>query len=432
MSTRPLLSVRNLSAGFLERVILQDVSFDVGHGQIVGIMGPSGVGKSTLLRTLSRWNELLPNFWRTGGVTLDGRDLLEKTGREASQRLTPLLAQKKRLYTASVLANVLADVPGAQRQRDEQVAMARQQLETLGLWREFESQLDEPVVSLSIASQRRIAMTRVLAGGGRCLLADEPLRDISEEEVAVLKGFLQRMRSRASVVMVTHNLRHARSLCDTIVLLVAGRVVEVSSCERFFSEPQTSLGKNYLRTGNCWPSEQELQAEEWAPKAVGPKAADGPEKPGSFYWTLENQLGGMQMPGLLKPLEVDLEGLRSLGCRVLVSLRSEKVVDPKRLAEVGVSGFHFPIVDMEAPSPELALDLCRKIAAWLEQGLPTVLHCKAGLGRTGTILACFLVFRGSSAVAAVEDIRSVNPYYIQSDVQIDFIATFERFLRATA
>ncbi len=432
MTTRPLLSVRHLSAGFLERVILQDVSFDVGHGQIVGIMGPSGVGKSTLLRTLSRWNELLPSFWRTGDVSLDGRNLLEKTEREASQRLTPLLAQKKRLYTASVLDNVLADVPSAQQASEARLATVRQHLESLGLWSEFQSQLDEPVVALPIGAQRRIAMARMLAGGGRCLLADEPLRDISDQEVAVLKSFLQQIRSRCSVLMVTHNLRHARAILDTVVLVVAGRVVEVTSGERFFSEPQTSLGKNYVRTGNCWPSEQELQAEEWAQHAVAPRTDDGPKKPSSFYWTLENQLGGMQMPGLLQPLGEDLEGLRSLGCRVLVSLRSEKVVDPSSLAEYGVTGFHFPIVDMGAPSPELALDLCRKIDGWLEQGLPTVLHCKAGLGRTGTILACFLVFRGSSAIAAVEEIRSVNPYYIQSSVQIELIATFEHFLRSTA
>jgi atypical dual specificity phosphatase len=84
---------------------------------------------------------------------------------------------------------------------------------------------------------------------------------------------------------------------------------------------------------------------------------------------------------------------------------------------------------MDVPSLEDAERLCRGLSALIDQGRSVVLHCKAGLGRTGTMLACALVYRGENAVQAVHRVRSVNPLYIQSDRQLAFIPKFEHHLR---
>ncbi len=423
------ISVRHLSAGFSDRVILRDVSLEAKRGEIVGILGPAGVGKSTFLRTLSGWNDLLPSFWSKGQALLDGENLLDTSARDSLHRKVPLLAQKKRLYTASVLDNLLADLPAdeAVHQRSEQLAKAKKLLQEFDLWTEMEPLLDEAVVSLPIGTQRCIAIARMVAGGAHFLLADEPLRDISEPEVEQVKNLLKKARSHCGVVLVTHNLAIARSICDRAALLVAGKIVESGPASEFFQRPEADLTRQFLATGNCWPSEVQMSSPEWRDPVVEPPQAQ-PEQPRSLKWILKGRLGGMRMPGLLGPLDADLASLQRLGCRALISLRSEERVEQSTLSAYGIEGLHFPIVDMGTPSPELALEICRTIERFLQRDRPTVIHCKAGLGRTGTMLACFLVYRKSTAVAAVESVRAVNPHYIQNQEQVEFVGVFERFL----
>jgi atypical dual specificity phosphatase len=138
----------------------------------------------------------------------------------------------------------------------------------------------------------------------------------------------------------------------------------------------------------------------------------------------------MQQPGLLRDLESDLKALRQLGCRRLVTL-TEDCQNQERFAHYQIDVAHFPIPDMGVPALSEAKSICGRISSWMDAGDATVLHCKAGLGRTGTMLACTLVRRGEHPVRAIETVRSINPYYIQSPEQLAFISAFSRFLEGT-
>ena len=175
----PWIEIAHLSAGFETRVVLRGLSLAVPRLGILGLMGPAGVGKSTLLRTLARWNEALPSFWYEGDVRIEGRSLLRDLPLAEAQERVTLLAQKARLFTASVLDNVTCDIlpigaPAGS--REERREGARGILEPFGLWEEMSARLDLPISHLSIAEQRRLSIARLAAGGFSCLLADEPLR----------------------------------------------------------------------------------------------------------------------------------------------------------------------------------------------------------------------------------------------------------------
>lgn len=425
VTVAPLLRVMGLHIGYGPHTVLHDVHFSAPQRGLTALMGPSGVGKSTLLRTLGRWNDGQPAFWASGTVWLQDEDILHAPQVEAVQRRLPMLAQKARLYTGSVLENTLRDLeePLTSTEHDRE-HLAYQVLQPLGLWDEFAPILHTPVMALSLGAHKKILLARLLATEACGLLVDEPLRDVA---VAEEEGFLQLLHTIAQqrmVLMVTHNKNEARRLCDTVCLITGSTIVEVTPAGEFFTTPRTALGREFLRSGSCWPSAIEATAES-TPVVVPPRVVRPPRE---FHWVLLGLLGGMQYPGLLGDVADDLDGLQALGVRVLVSL-TEAPFDRDRLQAYGMEGLHYPIVDMSIPTFPQAEAMCQRIAALIARQQPTVLHCKAGLGRTGTMLACVLVYRGMDAMRAIEAVRTVKPGYIQTEEQLAFVSAFAAHLR---
>ena len=144
-------------------------------------------------------------------------------------------------------------------------------------------------------------------------------------------------------------------------------------------------------------------------------------------WILPGLLAGSARPGLLDDLEKDLDQLRRLGIHLIVNL-TETAQDPQ-VESWGFAGVHFPIPDMGTSSPRAVLPVCLQIRDSIEAKRPVLLHCKAGLGRTGMMLACCLTLLGEKAEIAIRRVRLVNPLFIQTPAQERFVAHFGEFVR---
>lgn len=145
-----------------------------------------------------------------------------------------------------------------------------------------------------------------------------------------------------------------------------------------------------------------------------------------FRWIEDDRLAGSGRPGLLGTLEEDLQMLRRERFGLIVTLTDEPGVEIE-----GVKRLHFPIDDMGIPTPRACEAACLTIVAAMEAGERVLVHCRAGLGRTGLMAACVLVSLGESALSALDKVRGVHAGYVQTPAQERFIGHYEQHLKAS-
>jgi ABC-type cobalamin/Fe3+-siderophores transport system ATPase subunit len=207
------LTVRSLTVAHGERVVLRDVSFDAPKGTVVALVGPSGIGKSTLLRCLNRL--LVPG---AGAVLLDGEDT---AGLEpcALRRRVGLVGQIPVMLPGSVRENLAY---GLEPRSVDQARLARALAEA-GLGAGF---LDRPAAELSGGERARVALARALTREPELLLLDEPTAALDADAARHIATTLAALaREGLGIVVATHDVAFAASIADRVVALRDGSAV---------------------------------------------------------------------------------------------------------------------------------------------------------------------------------------------------------------
>lgn len=412
--TRGGLELEGFGVAFGARRVLSELTLSLPARGMSLVVGPVASGKSTLLRTLAGLNHAQPQLLLSGRAAWNGAPLFGDAGTAPAARVA-LMLQNTRFFVDTVRENLASALPGRggldRKTQDERIVRL---LEECGLGSLLGS-LELEVVRLSKAVQRHLALARAIAAEPDLLMADEPTAAVEGPESDAILATLLREAERRSVVLVTHRQDHARRAGGTTHLLVDGGVRESAPTAEFFERPPSELSRTFVRTGGCLPPERPAAAREL-------RAVRAAVRPPGFFWIERGALGGLPRPGLLTELEPDLSGLAELGVKLVVGLEERAVVSAARFAEHGIDFLHFPIRDMEAPAIEPAQALCAALGARVRRGEAVAFHCRAGLGRTGTLLAAYLVCQGHSVARAIERVRAVRPLSIQSDAQVDFLS----------
>jgi len=441
MTEASLLGLRGFGARFGDHVVLAHVDLDLPARGMTVLVGPVGSGKSTLLRTVAGLNDAHPALSTWGTATFRDQPLAV-SGTPVPGETRPgiaLVMQQARFFIDSVRENLVSCLPNrGSLDPGTQTRWVIALLEAQGL-ASLATHLDDDVASLDKPLQRRLALVRALAPEPLLLFADEPTAGLDDANTLAVLSSLQAEAAKRSILMVTHNQQLARAAGGNTVLLAGGRCQETARTVDFFSRPRTRAAQLFVRTGGCAEPSPDARPEALRPSVPPPPALPPPavtrsraEGPRGFFWARVGQLGGVPRPGIVNELERDLDALQRLGITVLVTLEESATVPRDALAQRGIELIHFPIVDMGAPTLESAAALCERIEQLTARGSVVAFHCRAGLGRTGTLLAAQLVFEGVSASRAVERIRALNPRSIQSDAQIQFLSAFDAFVAARA
>jgi ATP-binding cassette subfamily B multidrug efflux pump len=231
-SPPPLLEVRNLSfshAGGGRSEVLREVTFAVGKGEVVGLVGPTGGGKSTLLSLLLGLFPTPP-----GAVFWEGRDAAEIPLPDLRRRVA-LVAQDPFLFSDSVLENICfgrdAADPALAR---EAAGLARFLDEVEELPEGFDTVVGERGVSLSGGQKQRATIARALCAGAPFLLLDDALSAVDAETEREIFGGILSARGERTVLFSTHRMA-SLSRCDRILVLSAGRIAEEGTHDQLLS-----------------------------------------------------------------------------------------------------------------------------------------------------------------------------------------------------
>jgi phosphate transport system ATP-binding protein len=232
----PKIKIRNLDLFIGRKQILKNINAEIPNNKLTVILGPSGCGKTTLLKCLNRLSDLYPEVSVSGNIYIDDEEILH-TNKDISalrQRMG-LLSQQPYPLPMSIYRNISYGlrISGRKNRRflDKRV---EHYLNMVNLWDEVKDRLKDPARSLSLGQQQRLCLARGLAVDPEIILADEPtsaLDPLSSE--AIEKKFLE-LKSRYTVVMVTHILRQARRIADNVIFMYLGEVIEQGSAEEFF------------------------------------------------------------------------------------------------------------------------------------------------------------------------------------------------------
>lgn len=148
-----------------------------------------------------------------------------------------------------------------------------------------------------------------------------------------------------------------------------------------------------------------------------------------FHWVVPGALAGMSLPGRVAILSEDLAKIRAAGIRAIATL-TEIPLAEREVAAAGLVARHFPIEDFDVPTIEQTADFCRWVDERIAAKEPVAVHCFAGLGRTGTMIACWLVREpGATARDVLSGIRRIEPGFVQTAEQEAFVAVWESAVR---
>lgn len=429
------LTLNAFGVAFNGCAVLRDVTLTLASRGLTVLVGPTGTGKSTLLRAICGYHRSVPSVTTWGECRYVGRPL------GADDRWPALVVQHARLLSSTLLDNLLFELPERFASSPEQKReRALRMLADIGL-SDFAAELHEPVLKLPLHAQRLISIARLAATTEPLLCVDEPTYGVAAEDVASILDYLRRESTRRAVIVVLHNQHEMRRLDGRLALLASGIVQEVQPIDRFFAQPASAAGRQFIDTGSCAEISPAAKPEDLEPdqhpvasvRSTPPSTRSASVGPNGFVWLLPGRLAGTPQPGIVLDLDYDLDALRRVGVTVLLSL-TEQPPDVERLARFGMSSLWHPIPDMEAPSITAAMDLCARIDQLLARNEVIAVHCKAGLGRTGTVLVAYLIWRGETALAALEAARRCESRWVQSDAQIRFLEVFSSALghRGTA
>ncbi|CCQ89618.1 Phosphate ABC transport system, ATP-binding protein [Nitrospina gracilis 3/211] len=243
---KPILETRKLCINYGDLRVVKGIDLQIPSHQVTAVIGPSGCGKSSMLRVFNRMNDFIPTAWVEGEVLFHGEDLYDKTVDPGLIRQKiGMVFQRPNPFPKSIFKNVVWG-PKINGYKGNLNDLAEEALRKAALWNEVKDRLRDSALKLSGGQQQRLCIARAIAMNPEVILMDEPCSALDPRATARIEDLIQELRSRYTIVIVTHNMQQAARISDLTAFLYEGDLVEFGPTKRIFTQPDQKRTEDYI------------------------------------------------------------------------------------------------------------------------------------------------------------------------------------------
>ena len=241
------IDIRNTDLYYGDFHALKDINLEIPANKITAFIGPSGCGKSTLLKSLNRMNDLVEGCKITGDILLDGQNIFKGMDVNLLCKRVGMVFQKPNPFPMSIYDNI-AYGPRTHgvRSKAKLDVIVEKALRDAAIWDEVKDRLKKSALGMSGGQQQRLCIARALAVEPEVLLMDEPTSALDPISTSRIEDLAMELKSKYTIVMVTHNMQQAARISDKTAFFLLGEVVEYDDTMTLFSMPKNKKTEEYI------------------------------------------------------------------------------------------------------------------------------------------------------------------------------------------
>jgi len=246
--SRNKISILDLNYFFGNAQVIYGLNLEVAANEILCVLGPAKSGITTLLRSLNRLGDLIPEARHTGEILLDGKRVYDQ-----DVNVTELRSRVGMVFDVptplpmSVFDNIAYGPRcGGNRNRKALSELVERALAEAALWDDVKDRLNMPAMSLSGGQQQRLCIARVLALQPEVILLDRPCSGLDPISTAKIEDSLNLLKERFTIIIAPHNVQQAARISDRLAFMLSGRLIEEGPGAEVFASPKDQRTSDYI------------------------------------------------------------------------------------------------------------------------------------------------------------------------------------------
>ncbi|MCR1953360.1 amino acid ABC transporter ATP-binding protein [Clostridioides mangenotii] len=244
-----MISIKNLNKRFGDLVVLKDITLDIKEGEVVALIGPSGTGKSTLLRCLNYLTEPTEGVITIDGFTIDVKTATKKDIYNLRKKTAMVFQNYNLLNNKTALQNIMEPMITVQKKpKKESEKTALDILDKVGLLDKKNAYPRE----MSGGQQQRIGIARAMAVSAKVILFDEPTSSLDPELVGEVLNVIKKLAesNKTTMIIVTHEMKFAKEVADRMIFLENGLVASMGTPKEIFENCKNERIRKFVNTIN--------------------------------------------------------------------------------------------------------------------------------------------------------------------------------------